>query len=804
MKSLSLYVDKWFITVAVSLDGNVIPLSLPNGEDRIWLYFHEDTANSRIEYGKAFENGYRDKLPHYFGDIFNLVEDGDSFFTCYEGCPQEMREIFKVSGIFAHLRQLLEDESVETYIAFSADIPHVARLRFIEELEEANFKVRESVARISHLALEECRKRNVFLGSGSYLVLVATNDNFHFALYENTGSLFLRRNEGSLPGMGMDMRRRALVETVVENLNKNTKLLKDRGEVELECVRQDRYATEWLEKVAGSRPYMPVAFSGVAFAVAPNNPAVVSVLPGELEERTRGMVENLLRRIGDFVRDNGLRPYEIGGVVFIGRALTNNMFAEGIRNRFTIDGDKLVTYLEEELPKVVSVYSQIDCGQFTGETKKFEEDARTQEILNLQAREERELRRRAETEAQRQQERIDRDRRAERDYRNAVENIQRCESERNYKDMIDWAEVALNLRPADEFAKEKADLARRLIAEHSAILKQFSNIMQMARNAFDEERWSDAITHCEMALRLREDSTEAANLKAEARRRKDVNESVQKFLNSANIYYAQKLYAKAFEEIQKIKSLDPQNCEASEIERGIADEQARHRQAIGSLTSELHQAEAANDFAAALKVCDALIDRDAENIGNWIAAKERLRYRQKEIEVNRRKLAELMTDINRAHFDENWSRLQLLCEQYLALEDDATVAQYLDKASGRLAELKLAEDRERAIAAINDLILGGDLKEARRAVENFGRNYPSESVALKNLRKKLFDLEANFGSPQVASRRADDFFGQTSAAPAPKAPRSQQASKTQETDDFFKTAAPVPKVAPKDESDSFF
>ena len=64
MKSLSLYIDKGFITVAINYDGNVLPLSLPNGEDKIWLYFHEDIANSRVEYGKSFENNYRDKLPH--------------------------------------------------------------------------------------------------------------------------------------------------------------------------------------------------------------------------------------------------------------------------------------------------------------------------------------------------------------------------------------------------------------------------------------------------------------------------------------------------------------------------------------------------------------------------------------------------------------------------------------------------------------------------------------------------------------------------------------------------------------------
>jgi len=312
MKSLSLYVDKWFITVAINFDGNVIPLSLPNGEDRIWLYFHEDIANSRIEYGKAFENNYRDKQPHYFGDIFNLIEEGDHHFTRYERRREEMREIFKVAGIFNHLHQAVgEEDTVDTYISFSSDIPDVARLRFIEELEEAKFKVIESVARISHLALEECKKRNIFTALGTYLVLVATNDNFHFALYENKGNIFLRKNEGTLIGLGLDVRRRALVETIVENINKNTKLLNSREEFDKECVRQDRFATEWLEKIARSRSYMPVAFDGITFAVAPNNPTIVQVFPNTLDSRTSGIVEEMVRKIADFVKENQLQPHEI-------------------------------------------------------------------------------------------------------------------------------------------------------------------------------------------------------------------------------------------------------------------------------------------------------------------------------------------------------------------------------------------------------------------------------------------------------------------------------------------------------------
>ena len=577
-KSLSLYVDKWFITVAINFDGNVIPLSLPNGEDRIWLYFHEDTANSRIEYGKAFENNYRDKLPHYFGDIFNLLEEGDHYFTRYERRREEMREIFKVAGIFSHLHQAIgQENTVDTYISFSADIPDVARLRFIEELEESNFKVIESVARISHLALEECKKRNVFTTLGTYLVLVATNDNFHYALYENKGNLFLRMNEGTLIGLGLDVRRRALVEAIVENINKNSKLLQTREEIEMECVRQDRFATAWLDKIARCKTSMPVAFNDITFAVAPNNPTVVQIDPKNLDNRTNCIVEDIVRQIAEFVRKNQIRTHEIKGIVFIGNTFTNQTFRTAINNRFIVEDDKIVIYREEELPKVVSVYSRIDCSQFKGATAEFINDAKTREILNKQAKEEEEKKRNAEANARRQQELIDSQKKAEREYNNAVENIERHESDHNYEEMIEWAEIALKIRLDDDYAKEKAALARQLLADQRAAYKQFNIVIERANTAFSEERWSDAISQCEMALELRPESEEASRLKVEARRRVEVKEKVQQLLNRADVFFARKLYSEALREISKILSLDPSNRSAKEIKQKISEVNAQHQ-----------------------------------------------------------------------------------------------------------------------------------------------------------------------------------------------------------------------------------
>lgn len=739
MKSLSLYIDKWFIAVAINHDGNVLPLSLPNGEDRIWLYFHEDIANGRIEYGRAFENSYRDTLPHYFGDIFNLIEEGGYYFTRYERRREDMREIFKVSGIFSHLHQAVEEDgSIDTYISFSSDIPDVARLRFIEELEASNFKVIESVARISHLALEECKKRKIFTSLGVYLVLVATNDNFHYSLYENAGDIFLRKNEGKLLGLGWDVRRRALVETIVENINKNNKLLKTREEFELECVRQNRFASEWLDIINERRSCIPVAFDNITFAVAPNNPMLVTIRPKELDNRTSALVEDVVRKIDAFVIENQLQPYEIKGIVFIGNAFTNHTFIRAINNKFIVDEDKILIYREEELPKIVNVYSQIDCGQFKGDTTRFLNDAKTQETLKKQAKEEEERKKKAEEAARRQQEIIDSQRKAEKSYKEAVENIERYERDHNYEEMLEWAKIALTNRPDDEFAKEKETSAIQLKAEQTAANKQFKDILLNVKTAISEKRWTDAVSQCDMALKLRPDSEEISQLKKEAQRQENIERDVQNYLNRADMFFAQKIYADALEEVNKIIALDSFNQKAKELKTKISEIHAQREKRVENLVSKLNEAEENNNFDFAIEFCESLIEEDPANIRKWTSKKERLISQRRDFEENKRKLDELKKEINKAHFDEDWIRLKLLCENYLKIEEDKDIAQILTKAKKRIEERAVKDAKEKALALINRLIIDGHINEAEKELARFAQNYPSEQSVVKDLRKKIF------------------------------------------------------------------
>ena len=80
MKTLSLYIDRWYIAAAVCYDNIPRRIDLPNREDRIWLYFYEDINNDRVIYGKSYQKHYLDKELHYYGDIFSKVVKEDETF----------------------------------------------------------------------------------------------------------------------------------------------------------------------------------------------------------------------------------------------------------------------------------------------------------------------------------------------------------------------------------------------------------------------------------------------------------------------------------------------------------------------------------------------------------------------------------------------------------------------------------------------------------------------------------------------------------------------------------------------------
>ena len=482
MKRLTLYIDKWYIIGAVCTDGIPHLICPSNKEDRFWLYFYEDVINDEVVYGKENQSHYRNNEPHYYGDVFSLITDKTNSFVRY-GRKQDIHQIFKASGIIQKIKDAVDEstnEKIETYLSFSCDISDGARLVFIRDvLTPDNFDIKESVARIGHLALEHSLRNGRLSNEGFYIVLNACNENLNYSIYIYKDGLFLRKNEATLNGMGTDLRSRALLENVVYAINKTQHFLHTESDFENEYLRLSQHVDDWIIRLENAKPGRPIIIPNVTFSSLTNSYSA-TVLKKAIDDRTRSIVEDIIREITTFVKNTGLTNEQISGVVFIGNTFTNEQFVSKIKEYYSLENDKYIFYRDMDLPNIVGVYSVSDCAQFKGDTNNLFANGETEIERITLAKEEEEKQREAERLQQLRDDENEKAREAELRYNEAMDNIADYEKKQDYAQMKDWAEIALKHKPEDEEAKQKLTEATRLLADKKVRDEQYKNIIQRA------------------------------------------------------------------------------------------------------------------------------------------------------------------------------------------------------------------------------------------------------------------------------------------------------------------------------------
>ena len=708
MKALTLYIDKWYIIGAVCTDGVPRLVTLSNHEDRFWLFFYEDTYNNSIVYGKDNQSHYRNGEAHYIGDVFSLITDPDRRFSRYNGRGEELKTIFQASGIFDTLRSAVDAEGeIETYISFSPDIPGPARLVFFEELKSNGFNVIGSQARIGFLALEHNRRHEKLQDDGYYLVLNACNENLHYILYKREDNKFKMFSENVLVGMGMDLRGRALVETVVDNINNRTHFLSTREEVEKEYLRMEQYVQNWLVKIANAKPSIPVAIPNISFASQPANTYQVPIIRNKLDERTSVIVSDIIKVVADFTKSSGVRNDEIKGLVFIGNTFTNSQFERAIREKFYVAEDNVIRHKESDLPNIVGVYpllgdlhesdwqktAEKDLGEIQIRAAFDKERELLEDLINSRSWEEA----RAHldkmsnlyidysSELSGYKTVIDRGivedgNKSARQYDDAMQKVYDFEKNQDYAQMSDWADIALQHRPGDKEATQKKADAVRLLSEQKVREEQYRAIIGRAQKSLKDGQWQDALSQSDAALNLRPTSVEAKRIYNEAKKHIEAAKEIDKYINRADLFFAQKAFDEALRELAKVQSLDPENAEATQRIKEIEDIRKEHTQKLASLVEQYEKAKSALNYDTAIEICEKLTEIDTLNQRKWSAETEKLKAdRDKALETQKR-FEDLTESIDKALLNEEWDRLEMLCVEALKIKEDSSVQDKLSKA----------------------------------------------------------------------------------------------------------------------------
>ena len=831
MKALALYVDKWYIVGALCIDGMPRPITLPNKEDRLWLYFKEDLVNDKGDYSKDYASNFCNNELHYFGDIFAHINDSTATFTKFKN-QQPLKDIFKSSGMFQHLKEAIGlGDNIPTFVSFAKEIELAARYTFLIEMERAGFMIREKVVRIEHLALEHATRIKGIAQEGYYLVLNACNENLYYSLYKKS-DLIVRTAECEQPlaGRGVDLRARCLIEYVVDRINQTERLLKDKAELEREYLRCGLEVETWLAKLASAPLHMPVQITGVTLARDPYKDYHVGVLRRDIDERTKSTTADLVNVVTQFVRQAGVSHEQVAGIIFIGNTFTNRQFEEHFLKSYRLDASQLVCYADSDLPELVSIYRHIDCSQFSDVSKQFSTDAQAdlQRIKNAEEQQAAEEKARIALEQQQEETRAKRelaDKISE-----AMERGFDAETQRDYERMAEYFKIARDLGADNEVAAHKYEEALRLKAEKTAKDKHFLTTINQAKEARSHQNWEVVLQKAEEALGANPQSNEARMLKDEATRSIAQAKELIRCEDRFDTFMAQRLFDEAQEELRKAKLLvdDPKALKPRYEQLFAARKQVGEQ--IAELVAQAEQAVQEREFDEAIGCYNQLIGLDPKNNAQWNAQISATMTLKAQAAEGAKKVRALVAEIDDAHLREDWTQLAERCKKLLAIdpEEGAKMKGKLRLAEDKLEMIALRNKTEGAITEIKTLVaeasfanawqLFRDLKReveqselrqelkreiedlsrlifdreqeahAAKEVKNAQRVERGETVALGSGRSKASSASKSTNRPM----RDDDFFD--------KAPSSRQKPESARTAGKASRAKPKPTGA----SDSFF
>lgn len=787
MKTLSLYIDRWYIAAAVCYDNIPRRIDLPNREDRIWLYFYEDINNDRVIYGKSYQKHYLDKELHYYGDIFSKVVKEDETFKRF-GKDVSLKEIFKASDILEHLtRDFNENEKIDTYISFSVDVSYAAQKVFLDILEENNFVIKESVARISHLAVELSNKKGLLNDSNCILVITACNENLRYVVYKQSNNVFVRQgNEGLLRGYGTDLRGRALLEQIVWQINNSTKFLRKEEEEE-EINRLNQNLERWLLQLDNTKFGRPVIYNDITFSRAPHNKQNATILKNVIEERTKTIVNDVVDNIVQYVKELDIVFSDISHIIFIGDSFKNSMFKEELLQRYPVTPNNIVAFGNKDIPEIVGIYSQMDLSQFDSLRKNIE-NLSYEQLEQIKIAEED---RKAREAALKKQEEIDLANAAmredERKFNAAIVDAESYEKKGDYSSMIDLLNIALTLKPDDKEVKKMLDEANRKLSEIKVKNEQYNKTIRMAQDALNSQRWQDAYSKSEAALELRPDSSEAKRILTESQRKIKLTESLKEFLLRADTFIGQKLYKEALEELNKAKHADSNN---KEIVSKIQNIQKKHKEELGLLEQELTKAEKEDNFDIAIEICNKLIDKDIQNPRKWnehiVYLKERRNKYLKDIEL----FESLKIKINEASFNEHWEELIELCNKSLSIKSDDSIKRYLEKAQDKFKLIQDQKNFESLFSNVKTFIADRQWPEAKEIIKVLHEKYPDRSDIIRNLRKQIFDAEEAWEDKLSGKKHISSPMPNNTEEYGKPPVKIDRPSKDSSFDDFFGTDNP--------------
>ncbi|MCC8019849.1 MAG: hypothetical protein LIO85_08780 [Rikenellaceae bacterium] len=356
---LILYIDPEFILPVVTAAGGTYYEFTGSDDHCLWTYFHRDDNAGRISFGQSYRRNYYEQLAeqNYYGDIWSKITDPEG---CYEfnGVRSGYINLLGSSGIIRELTTFYftagngREGDISTVLIFSDAITDGARKEFIRYLGEMGFTVESYSVPLRELAITNFTEQTSLEPNAHNRVMVmqSTGGDIYISHLVCDGeSYFSSTKQTRLEGMGDDPLRKILVQTVVEQLNRDTRFLNSKEEKEKEYIYQSTFVDSWINSFHNCKRSV-LHLDGVALHKAKGNVKSLDIQMVAITSAVADRIFVVGKEAAGY--KNAHIPTGYCGLILLGDAFSHESFAEKIGQ--TLGNSKLLDiYPRQAIPRIL-------------------------------------------------------------------------------------------------------------------------------------------------------------------------------------------------------------------------------------------------------------------------------------------------------------------------------------------------------------------------------------------------------------------------------------------------------------------
>ena len=342
-KTLAVFVNDDYLTVAVQPLKDKFSLLFTNDEKKFPLYFYINPTDSSIDYGFDYKVNFRDNKSLFAGDLMQALDKGgqkiqiggfnEDYIALFNPIIRDIRELYAREMSKYEEFPFSDATVIDTAIVFSENITPKAQTEFLNYWKSKNFNF-VKVEKFDTLLLQYYKAKNgLYCQNRKFAVLEALGMDLNMSVMNVDGANVSRIAFKKFEGYGIDPRIKVIAKKIVDDVNRQENIIDrdDSAAINREYIRHYDKAVKIVELLATWTK--PVISLQTSFAVNQGNKIKVSLSLDEINKLSYLYSRQFSAFFSDnFLAKEKIKTIDLDKIFLVGNSLNNSTVQKEFAN----------------------------------------------------------------------------------------------------------------------------------------------------------------------------------------------------------------------------------------------------------------------------------------------------------------------------------------------------------------------------------------------------------------------------------------------------------------------------------------